>query len=78
MLTLKYGGKKMIRFLIVGLMLLMAGNANANDFDNKYLNQKCRSYVDAGYKLEDFDAVFYQKIKNFKCRHMGDFTLGRE
>lgn len=46
----------MIRLLIAGLMVLMAGNANA-DVDNKYLNQKCRSYVDAGYKLEDVDGV---------------------
>lgn len=41
----------MIRLLIAGLMVLMAGNANA--FTNEHLYKFCKSYADNGFELND-------------------------
>ena len=38
----------MIRFLIAGVMVLMAGNANAT-VDNESLYKICKNYVDGGF-----------------------------
>lgn len=41
----------MIRLLLAGMMVLMAGNANA--FENEDLYKLCKSYVDNGFELNE-------------------------
>ena len=48
----------MIRLLIAGVMVLMAGNANAA-IDNESLYKVCKNYVDGGF-VDTGDGLFCQ------------------